>query len=733
MKEKLKAYLLSENAFDAGLPDYLDKMTKAVTGELPLKMKLSIAVSELVLFTSQMRRNIELTDKTQVPINSITFVLAGSGTSKDRTANGMRKCFKRGYDVINKKRESLAIERAKVIATAEGSDDPDADYKKYYVKPKPLFAAISTVEGMIKYMNQLEKDKVGAAFIYAGELGSELQTNSTIVDNIRLLSEMYDLGKKEVKILKSDENQSEEINNLPFSALFIGSHENILYDDAVKSKFKLEFTTKLARRGFFNFNPHDEPRKQYEDVHELLKAEQEADQLAYKYRTEIDEMSEEIARFNLGTNTNKPIRLSDKAQEIFYAYKRYNEEVAEDMSKLFPITQLVRKHAQWRALKLSGALALFDKSEVITDKHYKQAMFFVEQLDDDMVQFEDELRKEKYEQFVDYMKFISDNGKASIGIHKLRKMGYIPTGSTGFQARLKELASLAASYDPNGVYTVVDSTIQYEELQETDVVSASYLFCEGSKEERASKCSEGFEYASTTFENLSELLSNDFVFSPFEFKDGVRNKDNVISGTKWVCLDIDDSKITDEECHSMLREINHHIARTSDYDNPFKFRLIVELDSFVDVDDKHWRNFIKSISEYLSVKSDLLPKSQIYFGYSGRNVLSVLDGETINAKEHVMLAYSESSNKTKSDVTKMSAKQRKELLSNPMDTFMYAFECDNDGTGSRSLIRAAYHARDLGMEIDDIIALMHEINNYWSSPMDEQRLENTIISQIRRF
>ena len=64
---------------------------------------------------------------------------------------------------------------------------------------------------------------------------------------------MYDEGSKEVKVLKARENQSKEVKNLPVSALFIGSQDNLLYDETIKHKFKTEFTSKLARRSFFIF------------------------------------------------------------------------------------------------------------------------------------------------------------------------------------------------------------------------------------------------------------------------------------------------------------------------------------------------------------------------------------------------------------------------------------------------------------------------------------------------
>ena len=110
--------------------------------------------------------------------------------------------------------------------------------------------------------------------------------------------------------------------------------------------------------------------------------------------------------------------------------------------------------------------------------------------------------------------------------------------------------------------------------------------CIGDKATRAKQCATGYQYKEVGFNKLSTLLNNDTAFSMFEFKDGIRCDENIIGGSSWLIFDVDTSDITDEECHDMLAEYNHHIARTSNSQNPFKFRLIVELDKYIEIDRK---------------------------------------------------------------------------------------------------------------------------------------------------
>lgn len=724
MKEMLKKYLDDKGVFKTFLPEYVFNIVESITGNVPLSMKKVIAISELMLFASQLRRPIKLNDGTLVPINSISFVLSSSGSSKDRTAASTRKCFAEGYKYISEKRVSLAIEKAIKQAEFAGVEDPDVNYKKYYEHPKPLFTSIGTSEGMIQYMNELEKDSIGAAYIYSGELGSELQTSSTIIDNIRLLSEMYDLGKKEVKIIKSKEHQSGEIKNLPFSALFIGSQDNILFDESIKNKFKLEFNTKLARRSFFTYCPDESVESQFDSIEEFLEFERIEEEEAVKYRNMVSDLSLKIATNNIKNKGNEPVTICKEAQDIFYAYKRYNEELSEGIDKRFPITKLVRKHAQWRALKLAGAFAIFNNNDCITELDYSQAVVFVESIIPDMLKFEIELKKETYEVFVDYIHSLKKE-TVTISAHELKKLGYIPPRGT-LSSQLKELVQLANSYDEEGIYTIEKDSVVFDTIKKTDIIGASFLQCSGTKEQRMAKCVSGYSYEETTFDNLGTLLSEDYAFTPFKFKDGIRGKDNIESGTKWVCLDIDDSTLSIEDVHFMLQDINHHIALTSNPENKYKFRLIVELDSVVNISSKQWGKFVQSIAKYLSVKADNLPMSQIYFGYEGREVYSVVDKNVIEAKEHLAISAEE----TKPDVV-YTAKQKLELKSNPLDTFFYAYEAEQ-GSGSRNMVRAIYHAKDIGMSKEETKALLDDIQEYWVHPMPQERYEKTILSQLDR-
>lgn len=731
MVEMLRQELEKYQLFDNKLPKFLLDLSHSISNsKVPERMKLTIAVSEFILFMSQFRRHILHWNTSLIPINAITFCITGSGVGKDSSINIMRKNYKLGYDHINAVREEKAVARAIAKAKDRNQAKPSSPetYSKFYEAPTPLFAAPSTNEGYIAYLNGIEEDGIGAGFLTSSEIGSELLVSPVITSNFQLISEMYDEGKKEVKVIKDKDKQSKAIKNLAVSALFVGSPDNILFDTEVKKKFKMEFSSKLARRSFFNYSPILPPAKEYLSIKDLLAEKITLEDEAKKIITEYESIFLGIAQREI-SKLGTPLNVSNEVRSFFTLYKEYNEATAETIKKQYPISKIVRSHLQWKALKLSGAIALFRGKDTIEAEDYVDACKFCELLDEDMRNFEIELVKEPYELFVGLVQQLLEDNKCFVNIHLLKKLGYIQ-GSSGIANKLKELATLAGSYDESGIYRALENGIEYTKIIKTNALGVSYLACSGSKEERAKKCSSGFTYAETDFKALGDMLTKDYAYSPFRFKNGVRSKASVDSGAKWICLDIDKSLFTDEQTHEILANFNHHIVRTSDPTNAYKFRVLLELDSFVDLDEKTYKAFIKSICEYLSLDADILPKSQIFYSYSGRNILSVTNKSCIEVREHLLQANDEA--KAPQVVSTLNEAQKQALLSSPLDTFNYAFNA-RDGEGSVSLIRAAKHARDLGMSTEEIISLMNEINEYWEVPMESKRFENTIINQIRNW
>ena len=184
--------------------------------------------------------------------------------------------------------------------------------------------------------------------------------------------------------------------------------------------------------------------------------------------------------------------------------------------------------------------------------------------------------------------------------------------------------------------------------------------------------------------------------------------------------------------HEFLKEFNHHIVRTSDANNAHKYRVLLELDSLVELSDIEYKGFIKAISDFLGLNADILPRSQIYYSYSDRNVLSVTNANPLEAREFLLIAKGLEDSNVYISPSDLTAEQKATQLENPQATFDFAFNAPQ-GKGSVALWRAARMAKELGMSNEDIINLVYEINSYWTYPMPEARLKSTIISQVMKW
>lgn len=728
MLDMLEKEINKYNLFEGNTPEIVTAIANSIPSQtIPYRMKVALAIAEIVLYTSQFRINIKHWNGSIIPINSIMFCIAKSGAAKDSSLKAARKCFKEGYDIINSFRHESAVNRAIELATEAGNDIPDkfAGYKDYYMPPNPLFIAIPTPEGFMQHLNDLSNDKVGSGYIVSGEVGAELSSNGNLPEVLKVISELYDEGSKEVKIVKARENQSKEVKNLPVSALFLGSQDNILYDTNIKNRFKTEFTTKLARRSFFIFVNEDIETTNYASISDMIKYEKDIEDKAVENRNEVAEyikgLTEDLINYEGNT-----IEVSDEVRDLFILYKKYNEAISSTINSQFPIAKLTRAHLQWKALKLSGALAIIQGYNTIELDHYKAAVQFVESINNDVLNFEKELVKEPYEVFVDYVKTFAANNTYTMTLHELRKAGFIPMKGQS-STQLKELVKLANSYDTNGVYTLNKDNIEYKAIIKQDKILLSYVPVKGTKKQRAVMCNDGFQCEELEFTDLAEMLEGDYAYSPFKFTNGVRGKDNIASGCKWLVLDVDSSEITDEETHILLSDINHHIARTSDKSNPNKYRILLELDTEIDIEDLKWKHFIRLITQDLGITADLLPKSQIFFSYKDRDILSTIDAEPLEVKPYLSILAN-----MKTEPPKIPSKGScKTMLEDPYTTFDKAFNA-RDGEGRRRLIWSVKYARELGANYEYCCNLLTMINDYWVVPLPTTEIE-AMHKQIARW
>jgi len=256
----------------------------------------------------------------------------------------------------------------------------------------------------------------------------------------------------------------------------------------------------------------------------------------------------------------------------------------------------------------------------------------------------------------------------------------------------------------------------------------------------------GFQYQEVSFADLSNILDHDYGFTPFKYRSveegaiynvekhpeawgRVRGRDNVNDSVTWLCLDIDETTITDEELHQILGKLNHHIARTSDKTNPYKYRVLLELDRPVHMTHHTWKPFLHSIGNHLGLKIDTLGRSQCFYGYKGRQVHSVIDQLPLTTSTHLEMAHMKVAELEEKRATALPPEMVDAALKRPFSTFEFAYNATS-GEGTTKLLAAIHLAKEMGASGDYIMDLVHSINNFWDHPMPEHRLQSTVMTAI---
>lgn len=752
----LRAELEKYDAFSEPDHDLINAIVRAVPfNTVPAKMKIVFAISHLSNFASQFRRSMELWDGTIVPTNNISFVIADSGANKDSSNSKVKKCFKKGYEKIHKELEAFVKEEAISAATAAGEDLPGEYevYRQYMKQIPPVFMSMTTGPGLVQHINDIGALPASAGMVYTGELSDELAGNPHALDNIKTLAEVYDLGEKEVTYTKGVEFRSKEIKGQPVSALMVGSPGHILYDESTRKRFHIVFMSKMARRSWFCYAPERmaEPDFSLEDnpIQAMQEyeygIEQEAKAAIEVLRSQIDEITEGNLDL-LGTS----VPVGDEVFELFNVYKRYNHEVINSTNAHETVYALVRGHLQWKALKLAGAFAVMEGTKNVTLEQYVMAIRYCEMFDQDISTFERDINKVPHESLSDFMQSnVTKENKAFISIHDIKKLGFSTSVTL---AKLQELVLLCAGYDSDGIYSIAENTsgIHYEPIVKSDVIGISYKEVDNTKlhkavargadssemsnikNELAAYANTGYDFYETTFAELRMLLEGDYSYSPYEFTGGERAKANLQGGTKWLVIDVDKSMLSADDAHFMLEGINHHVALTSNPDNEYKYRVLIELDSYVEISAIAWKHFYSKIAEDLGLDADVLPQSQIYFSYKGRKVLSCTDGTPLSCRDYVMYAKDKEASGTADKTKAMSKNEKSQLLSDPMTTFWYAFDCEK-GRRSVTLYRAARHAMDLGASLEETLDLLQQINGYLTEALDSVRFDKLLTQTERLF
>ncbi|RLA62744.1 MAG: hypothetical protein DRQ78_07635 [Epsilonproteobacteria bacterium] len=668
------------------------RMVEVLGEDVPEHMSMTIANYTMAGFIGHFHYKIELSQDNIVPMNMVAFILAKSGARKTSSVTKLEKVIQPGLDIINIRR------LAKIEDYARRNDIP-------IPKLNPLSNALATEAGMIKRLNDFKKEGLGLPTMFVDEIATELAVNQDMIPNIKLIAQLFDEGNMKSKPLKDSENQSEEVIGMGMNALFIGSEYGILEDNGVLEKFNLEFISKLSRRCFFVYPDFPKQETNAENIDDLLTEIKDKKMSSVDTQMKLGGLCQKIALGLKDRDINKTT-LEPDAERLYEIYKIYCEEVAETIT-LEQVT-LEQQHRHWKALKLAGVYSIFNLHRTIEINDLKEAIYVAELGADNLEKFISKAERNAHEKLHDH--YIEE--QPPLSVHDILKRKWIKKA-----IEIEDLLRFANSKLGNvGVFKLENDTVILERFVETEGVGCSYKMCAGTKNERKYKITDSFKYARAPFGDMAKILSNDTAYTNFEFLEGIRGKDNVIGACDYVILDIDDTDINDVECSNFLADYKHIICRTSNAENPYKYRIIIPTDIAVDVTNEQWPHFMRKVGEYLGMDIDILPKAQIYYGYSGREPIIQLEGEDLEASELIKGLHI-----PKVEIKKLSSDKLKRVYADRLRVFEWFYNSGSEAPiGSdnaranthNTLWLASVHAHDLGLPLDVALAIMYDIDDF---------------------
>jgi len=654
----------------------VEKLSQVIDNRIPKSMRIQVALYGITALINNFNLKGALSEDDVFPVATIYFILAHWGAKKTSSVRNIEKALGGGYKIINDLREQIKEGKEKTI----GEELPPLE--KIHISP-------STVTGLVRLVNAFKNEGVGIPTLFADEIATELDINPDIITNIQLVAQLYDAGNFDPKILKDKKQQSDAITGMAMAAMFMGSEHQLLEDRDILKKFLDEFMSKLARRSFFCYPAFDlKPAKNKDTVEYLLekkrlKKEREAlAKICSKYSEEAIDFiySQDIAT----------LKFTDEAVTMVDLYEGLCEQRALECSDAMVGLEMTHRH--WKMTKLSVALAAFDKKRVVDEMSVAEAITYAESTDGDIEKFLYKSSREPHEIITDH--FIE---KASpMSFHELVKGGLIKKVD-----EINDLVVLAnASGTFKGKIEVRGSEIVGTVFSSSELTNVSYCATPSfdklynhnleaypdlsekecrkkAKETIANHCAsakiESYEY---DFEDCGNLLKLDLAFSVTHFANNKRSSANITGVTNLICLDIDQTDIPINEIPSVLGDYRFHVARTSDENNPLKYRILMKSDIDIDIKTPDYKNLLLNIGELLGIKPDRFGRDQLIYGYGDREVISSLEGKDLEVSQLIQKSV-ELPKEFKSG--KKTQKQLEGIYENRRTFFHYAYDIARGG------------------------------------------------------
>lgn len=599
---------------------------------------ISILILNLLVKTSQLVSHNRVSHKslseiTSFPINLYGIVIADSNIGKGRSLGHIDGEL---FDFFNKSFDKQ-VEDYK-IGGEGGLYDREKEAKRLYPKneiarkkyieetaPRVLirqFGSNTTVEGFSEIREAYQNAKFGAPFVLMQEFAHYISTQDNAKTAfISALTEVYDKGNLEVKLIKSEKN-TKETRGIPTNALLQTSPFKITEGKGFQNTIEV-LGTGIARRAFVCYPINDEIPRMPEnaDIFEEIKQEIEQKKESNKSLNYLVPFFEYAFKRSSQQNT---VITNEEAEVYCGIYKNYCHRRCFNIKNKAIKSEVGGR--SWKMLKLAGVLAYFNdvpESErlCITKENILHAVYLAEIFGIHFERFCNVKNETPSQKMFD---FFENNINTWFDNNELRAQKFV--NKDEWKRWKEENLPLVEEMAEKKGYILQDESFgknghKWRLIQENPPMPESIEFELSLTTQKGEKISHFQETKVIDFSELAMFVNSSLVYSTGTYKDNKRSIATCTGQANLVVFDVDNG-MTIEEAQSRLCEYKHLITTTKSHQKEKngqvcdRFRIFLPTADNLPHENKRYKNILKNIAEELDLFIDtpVVETSRYFFG-----------------------------------------------------------------------------------------------------------------------
>ena len=752
-REELSEEIKVGKTFDVDrLPETIRLAVELVTNKAPSFSNIgALAVANFAIAETINQLKPKIVDRCfsmdEIGLNVFHVLISPSGSGKSSSLSALKTSFAEALGLVTRKVEADNLEKAKIKGVKNIIDTkPDTtvetidwvDYKEFIKDVEDTIATGTSSRGAISQcLYNSQKQLFGSMNIVFDEFGLDLKKENTS-EITQLMGEIFDEGTYRPPKHKTVDLREKTVTSM-FPSMLAHTSPDVIFDNKaiIKALDNILYTL-LFRRAYLSIPTTEEG---YENDPIAESTEEDADWtnkrhiIVQKNTIMLNEIMIKVVTHLMKNPANRIIEFTPEASRLYTAYYNYTKVLVK-----VTVNPAKRIEIGTRAFKMGRVAALWSlmsgKPHITLDC-LKSAIYYTEY---NSKYIHDYLVLANSTPHIRLAEEFKSGRLTTLPLDKALERGFVKRVTKDFNELLQPLNSAlkdngVVKYDPEGMEFI------YAKFYVSDIATGFNLSysLDGVPKPKADRGTMLDEFqkekTNTSMNALVDIVSMDSIYNVFLFKDKKRTKSTVIGNTKLLALDIDKSEITIDEMHELL-ECQHIIATTSDSENLYKFRLLLPVNVEVPCDNGVYAYICKMVGIDLLLQID--PSSfspvQVMYGYEGSKVL-MNDTEDIYNVSEFMKDFTLNGNATKAPTVypkSATEAQRKKkvngIISNVNTVFSYAIKPTN--AWSLQLVKASKDMVKFEFNKEEYIQIIEYINRQWEIPMEDSRLQNTVINQF---